>query len=194
LPNDPDVFGTSDFFKCFYNGFTEDSIIWFAYHDDDKDYENPFKFRLDSWRDDEYSRNSMKEIIAPRILPANFTSGKDTPSFEFYYPSVVARQLGFGQVPPLLYFADKVQIRNTIKDTLSYNRLKGLEPSIDTAQLADWKITSFTTVPFARWWSEWQEHLFCDSTRIYCVALDNDYHGANDEVCTQGLFFRSFNP
>ena len=125
----------------------------------------------------------MKEIISPRILPANFTSGKDAPTFEFYYPSVVARQLGFGQVPPLPYFADRIQTRDTANDALSYNRLKNLEPSIDIVQLADWKITSFTTVPFARWWSEWLEHLFCESVKIYCIALNEDYQGTNDEVC-----------
>ena len=84
ITNDPDVFGTTDIFKCFYNRFIDDSTIWFAYHDDDKDYENQFKFHLDSWRDDEYGTNSMKEIITPRILPVNFTSRKGALSFEFY--------------------------------------------------------------------------------------------------------------
>ena len=35
IANDPNVFGKTDFFKCFYNG-SEDSTIWFAYHDDNK--------------------------------------------------------------------------------------------------------------------------------------------------------------
>jgi len=61
----------------------------------------------------------MKEMITPRILPANFTSGWDAPTFEFYYSSVVARQLGFGQVPPLPFFADKIQIREIISDALA---------------------------------------------------------------------------
>ena len=91
-----------------YNGFSESSTIWFAYHDDDANYENPFKLQLNSWKDDEYATNNMKEIISPRILPANFTSSKDAPTFEFYYPSVAAKQLGFGQVPPLPFFANKV--------------------------------------------------------------------------------------
>ena len=79
----------------------------------------------------------MKEAISPRILPANFTSGKSTVSYEFCYPSVVARQLGFVQVPPLPYFADKVQARNPIGNALAYSRLKSLEPIIDMTQLAD---------------------------------------------------------
>ena len=124
----------------------------------------------------------MREAISPRILPANFTCGKSAIGYEFYYPSVVARQLGFVQVPPLLYFADKVQARNPIGTALTYNRLKSLEPVIDMTQLADWQIAPFTTIPFVQWWSEWQGHLFCRSLKIYCIALDENYQSSNDEV------------
>jgi hypothetical protein len=102
----------------------------------------------------------MREAISPRILPANFTSRKSAIGYEFYYPSVVARQVGFIQVPPCPYFADKVQARNPIGNALAYNRLKNLEPIFDTTQLADWQVAPLTTIPFAQWWSEWQEHLF----------------------------------
>jgi len=34
-----DTFSVTDFFKCFYNGFANESIVWFAYHD----FENPGK-------------------------------------------------------------------------------------------------------------------------------------------------------
>ena len=137
IANDPNVFGKTDFFKCFYNGFTEDSTIWFVYHDDNKEYENPFKFNLDSWRNDEEATNIMRETISPRILPANFTFGKSAIGYKFCYPSVVARQVGFVQVPPFPYFVDKVQARNPIGNALAYNRLKNLEPIIDMTQLAD---------------------------------------------------------
>jgi len=120
----------------------------------------------------------MKEIITSRILHANFVSGRDPHTFEFYYPSVVARQLGFGQVPPHPYFADKVQTRDTISSNLAYNRLKNLEPSTSTLQLADWQITPFTTTLFTQWWSEWQEHLFCELVGSYCIILDEDYEEA----------------
>ena len=184
IANDPKVLGITDFFKCFYNGFTENSTIWFAYHDDNKEYENPFKFSLDSWRDDEGATNIMREAISPRILPAHFTSGKSAIGYEFCYPSVVARQLGFVQVPPFLYFTDKVQERNPISTALTYNRLKSLEPVINMTQLADWQIAPLTTIPFVQWWSEWQEHLFCGSLKIYCIALDENYKSANDEINT----------
>ena len=127
----------------------------------------------------------MREAISPRILPANFTSRKSAIGYEFYYPSVVARQVGFIQVPPFPYFADKVQARNPIGNALAYNRLKNLEPIFDTTQLADWQVAPLTTIPFAQWWSEWQEHLFCGPLRIYCIALNENYQGTDDEVPTE---------
>ena len=130
----------------------------------------------------------MREAISPRILPANFTSGKSAIGYEFCYPSVVARQLGFVQVPPLFYFADKVQARNPIDTALTYNRLKNLEPDVDMSQLADWQVAPLTTIPFTQWWSEWQEHLFCGSLKVYCIALDENYQGADDEVNTENFF------
>ena len=81
IANDPQILGITDFFKCFYNGFPETSTIWFAYHDEKVVYENPFKFQLDSWKTDEDATKIKKEIIFQRNLPANFTSGKDVPSF-----------------------------------------------------------------------------------------------------------------
>ena len=107
IANDPKTLGITNFFKCFYQRFAEYSTIWFVYHEENTSYENPFKFQLDSWKTDKNATKSMKEIISPRILPANFTSGKDAPSFEFYNPPIAARQLGFGQVPPLPFFAGK---------------------------------------------------------------------------------------
>ena len=91
IANDSNVFGKTDFFKCFYNGFTEDSTIWFAYHNDNKEYENPFKLNLDSRKNDEEATNIMREAISPRILPANFTPRKSVIGYELCYPSVVAR-------------------------------------------------------------------------------------------------------
>ena len=131
IANDPKVLAITDFFKCFYNDFPETSTIWFAYQDEKVIYKNPFKFQLDSWKTDEEAAKIMKEIISPKILPINFTAGKDVPSYEFYNPSVVARQIGFGQVLPSLFFVGKVQFRGTLNSALCYSQLKDLEPAVD---------------------------------------------------------------
>jgi hypothetical protein len=179
-----DTFGVTDFFRCFYNGFADEAAIWFTYHDDNQDFENPVKFQLDNWIGDEYATNSLREAIAPRILPASFTSSRGLPSYEFYYPSAVARQLGFGQVPICPLFANKIKARDTVKSGLIYNRLKDLEPDVSTIDLSNWLIAPITSVPFTKWWLEWQDHLFCISASIYCKNLDADYREPEDEVCT----------
>ena len=176
IANDPQILGITDFFKCFYNGFPETSTIWFAYHDEKVVYENPFKFQLDSWKTDEDATKIKKEIIFQRNLPANFTSGKDVPSFEFYNPSVSAMQLGFGQVPPLSFFAGKIQFRGSLNNALSYDRLKDLEPDVDMTLLDDWQIVPFTTTPFTQWWSECQEHIFCKSVNLYLLFASFNHY------------------
>jgi len=49
------------------------------------------------------------------LLPVEIRHGREKPptSYEFFYPSIVARQMGFGQLPPALFFADKVKPRET---------------------------------------------------------------------------------
>ena len=47
IANDPKILGITDFFKCFYHGFAENSTIWFVYHDNDNNLKNLFKFRLE---------------------------------------------------------------------------------------------------------------------------------------------------
>ena len=92
------------------------------------------------------------------------------------------RKMAFSQVLTQFYFADKIQTRDAIKSGLAFNRLKSLESDAGTAELANWQITPFTTTPFVQRWSEWQEHLFCESAGFYCKNLDTDYEEADDEV------------
>ena len=127
----------------------------------------------------------MKEMICPRVLPINFTTSKDIHSYEFYNPSVAARQLGFGQVPLSLFFVGKVQFREALNSALSYSRLHDLEPDVDMTLLADWHIAPFATTPFIQWWSEWQEHIFCKLANLYCMALNKNYQAVNNEVQNQ---------
>ena len=58
----------------------------------------------------------MMAIITPRAIPVNtFSSGMNTNiTYEFYNPSVVARQLAFGQLPIRLCYADVIKPREDI--------------------------------------------------------------------------------
>jgi hypothetical protein len=91
----------AEHFRSFYLGFTLESIIWFAYRDDDTNFETIFSF-ADLHEDDE-NMMVFVEMIKTRLLPS-CVFGKDPSStYEFYNPLVSARQLGFGQLPIGLY-------------------------------------------------------------------------------------------
>lgn len=119
--DDPTQVSVTDFFRCFYGGFAAESAIWFVYHNDDNDYENPIKFRFDDWRGSEYSMESLRAAITPGILPANFASGRGHHTFEFYYHSVAARQQGFGQVPPPPNFITPIASEQEMPSTVAWN-------------------------------------------------------------------------
>ena len=102
---------------------------------------------------------------------------------------MAARQLGFGQVPPSLFFVGKVQFRGALNNALTYDRLKDLEPNVDMAFLANWQITPFATTLFTQWWSEWQEHIFCKAANLYYIALNENYLAAENEVRNQTHLF-----
>ena len=54
--------------------------------------------------------------------------------------------------------------------------------------LADLQIVPFTTTPFTQWRSEWQEHIFCKSVNLYCIAMNNNYQTGENEVQTKSTF------
>jgi hypothetical protein len=84
----------AEHFRSFYLGFNLGSIIWFAYRDDDNNFETLFYFD-DIHRDDE-NRIAFVEIIKPGILPSRVFGNDQTATYEFYNQSVSAHQLGFG--------------------------------------------------------------------------------------------------
>ena len=86
---------------------------------------------------------------------------------------------------PLPFFVDKVQFRGALNSALSYDRLKDLEPDVDMTLVADWQIIPFVTTPFIQSWSEWQEHIFCRAANLYCIALNENYQAADNEVQNQ---------
>ena len=119
---------------------------------------------------------SFGEAITQGILPVDFFTGRSRrPSYEFYYPSIAARQLGFSQLSIHLFFADLVKPRETVTNGLEYDRLKNMMPDAETIDLEGWLISSFTTKPFNQWWLEWSLHLFYVSAKIYCQKFDPSF-------------------
>jgi hypothetical protein len=80
------------FFRCFYNGFTQEKIVWYAYYGENNTFELPVKFNFKPIDTNADSMTSFEEAIIPGILPINFFTGRShQPSYEFYYTSVGAR-------------------------------------------------------------------------------------------------------
>ena len=130
-------------------------------------------------------------IIKPGLLPANFFGKDQLATYEFYSPSVAARQLGFGQLPISLYFSDLIKPGETIPDPVHYRLLRNLIPTSTTVDLDTWKLQPFSSSLFNTWWTEWAEHLFCMSPGIYCVKLCSDFAVPLDEVCALKISFLS---
>jgi hypothetical protein len=62
------------FFGYFYNGFTQEKIIWYAYYEDGA-FKLPVKFNFESIDTDVDSMARLGEAITPGILPVDFFTG-----------------------------------------------------------------------------------------------------------------------
>jgi hypothetical protein len=108
----------AEHFRRFYLDFNSNSIIWFAYKDDEPHFEATFNFD-DIHKDDE-DKIAFVEIIKPGLLPSCVFGKDQSATYEFYNPSVCARQLGFGQLPLGLYFSDLIKPREIIPSGTCY--------------------------------------------------------------------------
>lgn len=100
---------TAQFFLGFFKGFPDAILSWFPYLEINE-FEFPTSFRFDTSCSNDYSTTIFQCIVKPEWHPMEFRHGqeKPPPSYEFYNPSVVACQLGFGQLPLGLFFVSKI--------------------------------------------------------------------------------------
>jgi len=137
---------TAQIFKSFYHGFTKETTIWLAYHEADY-FELPTKFKFLEVCND--VAPIFEVIITPGVLPIGFHLGHNWhQSYEFYYPSDAARQLGFGQLPIGLYFADKLRAREILSSALEFNRVHTLASTFPPIILAQWSYGMFSSKLF----------------------------------------------
>ena len=112
----------SRFFQTLYEGLAKNQRAWMLYEDPETRFPltfHPFDDALNKGHD------LMMAIITPRAISVNiFGSGKTSnPTYEFYNPSALARQLAFGQLPIRLSYADVVKPRETITSGLEWIRI-----------------------------------------------------------------------
>ena len=179
----------AEHFRSFYVGLKQDFTIWFAFEDPNCAFESLFNFDDITFDDD--TRVIFETIIKPGLLSATFFGKDQLATYEFYSPSVVAHQLGFGQLPIGLYFSDLIKLREAIPDPVHYCLLRSLIPSSATVDLDTWRFQPFSSSLFNTWWTEWAEHLFCVSPKTYCVKLCSDFAVPLDEVCALKISFLS---
>jgi hypothetical protein len=107
------------------------------------------------------------------LCPAFFGKDQST-TYDFYNPSVSARQLGFGQLPIGLYFSDLIKPRETIPNNIQYRRFLDQVPDSATINHDSWMFSGFFSPLLNIWWAEWYDPFLCVSPRIYCENLDPD--------------------
>jgi len=79
--------------------------------------------------------------------------------------------MGFGQLPPALFFADKMKLRETVNVGIEYNRIFHFEQSLLPEAISGWECTHFTSTAFDHWWQEWSQHIFNDPVSVYCSSI-----------------------
>ena len=161
----------ADWFRHFYIGFASEAQVWFAYGEADN-FEIPFKFRPDSPLADDDSKLHLVAFILPRLLFVGVAPGRAQHlSYEFYNPSVCARQLGFGQLPIGLFFIDKLQAREPVASGLEYIKINGLTAQLPIGDLEDFSHSPFCTRLFFSWWNEWRLHIFNSRCSSFLTPL-----------------------
>jgi len=180
----------SRFFQTLYEVLTRDERAWLAYDDPDSMFPlvfNPFNDALDT------DHKVKMALITPRAIPVNFFgSGKTSiQTYEFYNPSVLARQLAFGLLPIALCYADVIKPREAITSLLEWIRVAQLPSSADTdVDLSEWVPAAFITQAYKQWWAEWKEHLFCRSALTYRGMIDPEYEVPDGTVSIFKLMFQ----
>jgi len=97
----------SRFLQTLYEGLTSEQRACLPYEDPDTMFPLVFHPFNDALNKD---HEVMMAVITPRAIPVNFFgSGKTSnQTYEFYNPSVLARQLAFGQLSIALCYADVI--------------------------------------------------------------------------------------
>jgi len=144
---------TTNFFKLFYKNSIEAALEWFVYSDI-PEFELPASFRFQIIYSDPEELKILSHLVMPSLLPVEVRHGREKPptSYEFFCPSIVARQMGFGQLPLALFFADKVKPRETVTTRIEYNRILHFEQSLLPKAISRWECTPFTSIAFDHWW------------------------------------------
>jgi hypothetical protein len=145
-----------DFFKLFYRNSLEVALEWFECSDI-PEFELPTSFRFQTIYSDPEELKILSHLVRRSLLPIEVRHGREKPPtyYEFFCPSMVARQMGFGQLSLALFFADKVKPREIVNTGIEYNRTLHFQQSLLLEAISRWECIPFSSTTFDHWWQEW---------------------------------------
>ncbi|KAK3120531.1 hypothetical protein QOZ80_9AG0689460 [Eleusine coracana subsp. coracana] len=160
------------YFPLFYNGIQEDKRVWFPY--EDLEFENPSIFRPDNPLQDRESTLIFEGCIRPGILPIDFHGGQcRTRSYEFYNPTTISCQLGFGRLPAGSFYIGRLWAREELKSLLEYKKVYDMASEIPLGNPADIQLIPSNSAMFKSWWKEWKKHLFCNQLNNHLIDVED---------------------
>jgi hypothetical protein len=167
-------------FKLFFKGFPTSN--WLPYTKN-ADLTFRFKFSYESVCSDKTSTEIFNSFIRPCALPAEFHHGRSLqPTYEFYNPNVVARQLGCSQLPPRLFFSTLLKPREVLREGLETKRVFELGWDLPLYEPLPFKIIERAHPLFTSWWQEWRDHIFCIPVKPLCQALYPQFDSDSEVV------------
>ena len=136
-----------------------DFLTWLPYDDENDELAFPIKFRFESGYSDDVAAAIFNSFIKPYVLPIEFRHGRgkmaigsfilgNPPTYEFYNPSFVARQFGFTQLPPQLFFKNILKPREDISEVLEAGKVFQLGSNLPSLCLHDWIRVSLSSTLF----------------------------------------------
>lgn len=145
-------------FKMFYRGLDENTLVWTPY-DEDNELTLPCSFRIETDCSDDEATTIFNYINKPCALPAEFYHGcgklgtssrapDKLPTYEFYNPNFVARQLGLGQLPLRLFFSNLLRPRESITEGIEASRVFRLGIDLPSFHLEEWSRDTFSSSLF----------------------------------------------
>jgi hypothetical protein len=142
----PSIEGFKTWFDIFYNNDAAD--VLFAY-DAYTEFDLPMDLDLSKLNDEEdlLLRGNYLAAISPCVLPTGVSQGRKSFSYEFYHPTLVARQLGLGQLPISLPLLKVVDSRCEVSSVDTMKKLLQCKFPV-SADIGDFTLYQFKHVTF----------------------------------------------
>jgi len=143
----------------------------------------PCKFSYEIGCSGQESTEIFNSFIKPCTLPAEFHHGRLVQStYEFYYPNMVARQLGCGQLPPKFLFSTIIKSRELITEGMEAKKVFELGWELPIYEPSPFGLIDVAHPFFVSWWQEWHAHIFNISVHSLCKNLQPDFASDSEVI------------